>query len=105
MTTLRRRFLCAIGALLLVGLLSACGLAESGGGGGGKVLLRLSHQWPGASQGEGDFRAVLAQHQGFHRLGAHRLFLTPGRQGRRWLEHDPEKWKPVFGKDHAQAKS
>jgi len=61
MTTLRRRFLCAIGALLLVGLLSACGLAESGGGGGGKVLLRLSHQWPGASEGEGDFRAVLAQ--------------------------------------------
>jgi hypothetical protein len=21
------------------------------------------------------------------------------------LEHDPEKWEPVFGKDHAQAKS
>ena len=60
MTTLRRRFLCAIGAVLLVGLLSACGLAESGGGGGG-VTLRLSHQWPGASEGEGDFRAVLAQ--------------------------------------------
>jgi hypothetical protein len=20
------------------------------------------------------------------------------------LEHDPEKWKPVFGKDHAQTK-
>src|SRR5215216_8148592 len=39
MTTLRRRFLCAIGAVLLVGLLSTCGLAESGGGGGGKVLL------------------------------------------------------------------
>jgi hypothetical protein len=19
----------------------------------------------------------------------------------RWLEHDPEKWVPVFGKDHA----
>src|SRR5215217_6864665 len=32
MTTLRRRFLCAIGAVLLVGLLSTCGLAESGGG-------------------------------------------------------------------------
>jgi TRAP-type C4-dicarboxylate transport system substrate-binding protein len=60
MTTLRRRFLCAIGAVLLVGLLSACGLAESGGG-AGAVTLRLSHQWPGASQGEGDFRAVLAQ--------------------------------------------
>jgi hypothetical protein len=21
------------------------------------------------------------------------------------LEHDPEKWEPVFGQDHAQAKS
>jgi len=21
-----------------------------------------------------------------------------------WLEHDPEKWKPVFRKDHAQIK-
>jgi hypothetical protein len=21
------------------------------------------------------------------------------------LEHDPEQWKPVFGKDHAQTKS
>jgi len=21
------------------------------------------------------------------------------------LEHDPEKWNPVFGKDHAQAKN
>jgi hypothetical protein len=21
------------------------------------------------------------------------------------LEHDPEKWNPVFGKDHAQTKS
>jgi hypothetical protein len=24
---------------------------------------------------------------------------------RRILEHDPEKWAPVFGKDHAPAKS
>src|SRR3954467_10700074 len=24
---------------------------------------------------------------------------------RRSIEHDPEKWKPVFGKDHAQTKS
>jgi hypothetical protein len=24
---------------------------------------------------------------------------------RRRLEHDPEKWMPVFGKDHAQTKS
>jgi hypothetical protein len=21
------------------------------------------------------------------------------------LEHDPEKWEPIFGKDHAQTKS
>jgi len=21
-----------------------------------------------------------------------------------WLEHDPEKWKPVFRKDHVQTK-
>jgi hypothetical protein len=27
----------------------------------------------------------------------------PRPQGR--LEHDPEKWGPVFGKDHAQSKS
>src|SRR5881397_2459616 len=26
--------------------------------------------------------------------------------GKTWsLEHDPEKWEPVFGKDHAQPKS
>jgi len=26
-------------------------------------------------------------------------------QARSWLVHDPEKWEPVFGKDHAQSKS
>jgi hypothetical protein len=28
-------------------------------------------------------------------------------QAHEWasLEHDPEKWEPVFGKDHAQARS
>jgi TRAP-type transport system periplasmic protein len=60
MATLRGRVLSGIGTLLLVGLLTSCGLAE-GGGGDGPVTLRLSHQWPGASEGEGDFRAVLAQ--------------------------------------------
>src|SRR5215204_4608139 len=60
MAILRGRFLSGIGTVLLVGLLTACGLAESGGG-DGSVTLRLSHQWPGASEGEGDFRAVLAQ--------------------------------------------
>ena len=60
----KKRWLLGTGALLIVGLLTACGLAEGGGGGGGggEVTLRLSHQWPGVNeQGEGDFRAVLAQ--------------------------------------------
>jgi hypothetical protein len=31
--------------------------------------------------------------------------LLPSRQFfRSLLEHDPEKWEPVFGKDHAQTK-
>jgi hypothetical protein len=36
---------------------------------------------------------------------------APGQSGfsrschARRLEHDPEKWEPVFGKDHAQTKS
>jgi hypothetical protein len=32
-----------------------------------------------------------------------RFAFGPGAQ--RELEHDPEKWKPVFGKDHAQMKN
>jgi TRAP-type C4-dicarboxylate transport system substrate-binding protein len=56
----KKRWLLGIGALLIVGLLTGCGLAESGGG-DGAVTLRLSHQWPGPNEGEGDFRAVLAQ--------------------------------------------
>jgi hypothetical protein len=28
---------------------------------------------------------------------------THYRAGFRYLEHDPEKWVPVFGKDHAPA--
>lgn len=41
--------------------LTACNLA-AGGGDGETVTLRLSHQWPAVDQqGEGDFRAVLAQ--------------------------------------------
>src|SRR5215207_578363 len=51
MTTLRRRFLCAIGAVLLVGLLSACGLAESGGGrrrqGIASVISSVARRKPG----------------------------------------------------------
>ncbi len=41
-------------------LLSGCGLA-SGPTSDGEVTLRLSHQWPATEDGEGDFRAVLAE--------------------------------------------
>jgi hypothetical protein len=35
---------------------------------------------------------------------SHRRGLIPARfrETKRRLMHDPEKWKPVFGKDHAQ---
>jgi TRAP-type C4-dicarboxylate transport system substrate-binding protein len=57
----KRWWLLGIEVLLIVGLLTGCGLA-SGGGGEGEVTLRLGHQWPGLNEeGEGDFRAVLAQ--------------------------------------------
>ena len=57
----RKRWFLLIGPLLMVVMLTGCGLA-SGGGGSGETMLRLGHQWPGAdSEGEGDFRAVLAQ--------------------------------------------
>ena len=56
----RKRWLLLIGPLLTVVLLTGCGLAS--GGGAGEMNLRLGHQWPGVdSEGEGDFRAVLAQ--------------------------------------------
>src|ERR1700690_1485551 len=37
------------------------------------------------------------------------MIAGPGSSGRRegsavWLEHDPEKWGPVFGQDHAPRK-
>jgi hypothetical protein len=39
-------------------------------------------------------------------LVAHRLPITfVNRRARLLLEHDPEKWEPVFGKDHAQTRS
>jgi hypothetical protein len=33
------------------------------------------------------------------------ILAVAGRAGRPHMgEHDPEKWEPVFGKDHAQTK-
>jgi hypothetical protein len=32
------------------------------------------------------------------------LAMPISRGGRSALEHDPEKWEPVFRKDHAQTK-
>ncbi|WP_046471568.1 TRAP transporter substrate-binding protein DctP [Allosalinactinospora lopnorensis] len=60
----RQRFKTCVlgpGAILAAGvLISGCGLA-SGPDSDGEVTLRLSHQWPAADEGEGDFRAVLAE--------------------------------------------
>jgi TRAP-type C4-dicarboxylate transport system substrate-binding protein len=59
--TAKKRWLLGIGPFLIVALLTACGLA-SGPEAEGEVTLRLGHQWPGVDEeGEGDFRAVLAQ--------------------------------------------
>jgi len=33
------------------------------------------------------------------------LIQPPHRSQAARLEHDPEKWEPVFGQDHAQAKN
>lgn len=58
----KKRWLLWMGSLLMVVLLTGCGLASGGGGAGGEVTLRLGHQWPGVdAEGEGDFRAILAQ--------------------------------------------
>ena len=57
----RKQWLLLIGSLFMVVLLTGCGLASDGGA-GGEMTLRLGHQWPGVdAEGEGDFRAVLAQ--------------------------------------------
>lgn len=57
-----RTYLAGAMAVLMVGVLTGCGLASGGGGGNEEVVLRLSHQWPGVDeQGEGDFRSVLAR--------------------------------------------
>jgi hypothetical protein len=45
---------------------------------------------------------MVADHQGIQHQGG----LTSGafRQACPRIEHDPEKWEPVFRKDHAQQK-
>ena len=45
-----------------------------------------------------------------HRSARHRrrdraIIAQAARAAGARLEHDPEKWRPVFGKDHAQTKS
>ena len=52
-----RHWLLGMGLVLMVGLVVGC----AGGGEGGPVTLRLTHQWPKATTEEGDFRAVLAE--------------------------------------------
>lgn len=52
--------------MLCLVLLGGCGLAKTSsnngeGGEEGKITLKLSHQWPKPKNGEGDFRAVLAE--------------------------------------------
>ena len=39
-----------------------------------------------------------------HRLDLEQAALCHHRTARDRLEHDPEKWSPVFGKDHAQTR-
>jgi TRAP-type C4-dicarboxylate transport system substrate-binding protein len=63
---IRRGSMLAATATVMAGALtlSACGAASNSSAGGGEcgsTMLRLSHQWPGAKGGDGDFRAVLAQ--------------------------------------------
>jgi TRAP-type transport system periplasmic protein len=59
---MRERWLVGVCLAMMIGLLTGCGLASDGGGSGGEVTLRLTHQWPGVNEeGEGDFRAVLAK--------------------------------------------
>jgi hypothetical protein len=52
---------------------------------------------------------MLIVHQSIPRLAWTRIERAPTKTAMdarfpRVLEHDPEKWKPVFRKDHAQTK-
>ena len=48
------------------------------------------------------FRAARTSQRG---VSLQRIALVDLDQRMSSLEHDPEKWKPVFRKDHAQTKS
>lgn len=64
MRNLRSRTV-ALAMMIPLAALAACGNSSGGGGGAaadcGKATLRLSHQWPAAKDGKGDFRSVVAQ--------------------------------------------
>ncbi|RWK57209.1 MAG: hypothetical protein EOR48_02795 [Mesorhizobium sp.] len=45
---------------------------------------------------DNDMHQIKVQPCGARRRG------NSGRRTARWLDHDPEKWKPVFGQDHGQ---
>ena len=66
---------------------------------------RLFIGWDTVENHTNDFRGS-ADFQEWRKLVAH-CFASPPhveareRGGTRVLEHDPEKWMPVFGKDHA----
>ncbi|TIP60684.1 MAG: hypothetical protein E5X56_04750 [Mesorhizobium sp.] len=45
---------------------------------------------------DNDMHQIKVQPCGARRRG------KSGRRTARWLDHDPEKWKPVFGQDHGQ---
>ncbi|HET7629406.1 MAG TPA: TRAP transporter substrate-binding protein DctP [Bacillales bacterium] len=69
---MKKHFSLGLVLALMIGILAACGggsgsgNTSTGGDDGGSsgeksVTLKLSHQWPKPTNGEGDFRAVLAQ--------------------------------------------
>src|SRR6201988_797048 len=73
---------------------------------------KISRQCAGAADPTQHRRAARARHQGgmgrrslAARLSAAARCHDRGEMGHGRLEHDPEKWEPVFGKDHAQTTS
>jgi hypothetical protein len=65
----------------------------------------FASQGPGGGQGTASAFTQLAMAVLVYGMAA--LVVGAGLIGaarRRWLEHDPEKWIPVFRKDHARTK-